>query len=150
MEMVVLPPFPLFHSEDIKLLSSLSSLPGLKDGFNFVLRSDLMANSNNASTNIWTHYRKSFPSSWKPAANLSERQARGFCTSAINRKLQQKGILGRKEGNWQEMRTELQRTFWNPVTIHVEFLYLENARARDTEDRVFHLFLKSNSQTFLI
>lgn len=48
MEMVVLPPFQLFHSEDIKLSSRSSCLAGLKDGFNFVQLSDLTVSSNNA------------------------------------------------------------------------------------------------------
>ena len=107
---MVLPPFLLFHSEDVKLFSRSSSLPGLKDGFNFVQCSDLMANSNNASTNIWTHYRKSFPSFWESDANLSERWVRASMPQPPTENCIRK-VFWEGRRDWQEMRTNLQRTF---------------------------------------
>lgn len=69
MEMVVLPLFQLFHSEDIKLLPRSSSLPCLKDRFNFVQLSDwrLIAQTSGLTMGNWFLHCESW------GANLSER-----------------------------------------------------------------------------
>lgn len=71
-------PFQLCHSEDTKLLPRPSSLPGLKDRFNFVQLSNLMANSNNAEHKHLDSLWESFPSFGRRGPNQSERCGRAF------------------------------------------------------------------------
>lgn len=111
MEMIVLLSFQLFHSEDIKLLSRLSSLPGLKDRFNFVQLSDAMANSNNAEHKHLDSLQEIISFTWRARHSPEWKAWKSFLASATDGEMKRKGFLWSNQGDWQEMKTELQRTF---------------------------------------
>lgn len=135
------PPFGYF---------TLRTLNSYQDGLPFqASRTDLM--SHNAQ--IWWRVavmraQTSGLTTGTPSLRFESRRqlewkvGRSFWASATNTDKQQKGFLGNKEGEWQERRTELKRTFSCYWSGHPwGALYLESARARERGDRIFNLFL---------
>lgn len=138
MEMAVLLPFQLFHSEDLNYYQNHLPFPASRTDLILYNTQTWWLIAVMPSTNIWTHNGKLVPSLWelgcKPEwkawrASASQPQTEkwnGRVFSEVRRESDKIWKL-----NFKEHSPAIK------VVVNLEFLYWENDRARDIEYRIF-------------